>query len=158
MEFKIVREEKKNKKTNLFEFRFTFMENDADDFTTEVVSIPEEKLEDPTYKAELEKFITHINECMRMDSSGRGGIDSIEEFYNRYNKVEGWSSYCANIYEDYYDSSDPDAVLEPEENYNEEWGYYIPTDTYGTFYNSYYEAKMVYFDNNGDEYPVSIED
>jgi len=156
MEFKILRDIKKLKTTNTFVILLTFMENDADDFTTEKFEIPEDKLSDPEYKRELEKFIMHINECVRMDSEGRGGIDSAQELYDRYKVVENWSKYCANIYEDHYDPDDEDAELENSENYDENWGYHIPTDTFGSFYNSYYDCKVIYYDQNGDEFPVEI--
>jgi hypothetical protein len=157
MEFKILEQQKKPKTTNTFVIRLKFMENDADNFTTVGFDIPEEKLSDPEYNQEVEKFITHINECIRMDSSGRGGIDSGKDLHRRYDKVENWSKYCANVYEDYYVPGEPDAQLEDEDNYDENWGYHIPTDTYGSFYNSYYDCTIVYFDNNGDEFPVSVE-
>lgn len=157
MEFKILKQNKKAKTTNTFVILLKFMENDADDFKTERFEIPEEKLSDPAYKLEVEKFIIHLNECVRMDSRGRRGIDSAEDLYDRYNVVENWSKYCANIYEDHYVPGDDDAKLEEDDNYDENWGYHIPTDTYGSFYNSYKDCKIVYFDNNGDEFPVEIE-
>lgn len=157
MNFKILTDSKKEKTTNTFVILLKFMENDADDFTTTRFEIPEKKLSDPDYKNQVEKFITHINECIRMDSKGRGGIDDIKELYLRYNRVENWSKYCINVYEDYYVPGDDDAKLEEDDNYDENWGYYIPTDTYGSFYNSYKDCQIIYYDHNGDEFPVEIE-
>jgi hypothetical protein len=160
MELLIDKANKKETKRNMFEFLFEFMENDADDFTTQRISFSPEKLEDEVFMKELERFIKHIFECVEMDSNGRGGIDDISELYGRYSKVDGWNRYVAEIYENmgYNDKlgkyMDEDGL--DEDSYLESWGYYIPTDTYGNFYNSYYAAKMVYYDDDGDQYDVAI--
>jgi hypothetical protein len=165
MELEIIQEKKKSKKTNLYEFRFTFMENDADDFTTEVISFPVEKLADKEFMKELERFVKHIDECVRMDSEGRRGIDSLKDMYLRYGSVDGWLEYSEDIRnalkynyggDDIIDFLECDEIDPDSIQFNEEFAYHIPTCHYGEFYNSYYSLKMVYFDEVGDEYEVAI--
>lgn len=161
MEFKIL-EKKKNKLINVYKISMTFMENDADDFDDKEFIIPQDRFNsDPQYRSEVEKLVKHLQACIDLDKPGRGGIDDIEKLVKRYSKIDDWGRFCTTPLDGFCDDDQLEEFEEEygiiEKNMSEHFGYDIPMDTYGNFWNSYRELQVLYYDESGDEFPVSIE-
>lgn len=160
MEFVILKQNKKDRIKNTYKFSVSFMFNDADDYKDIDFLVPEDELNNPAYREELERLIKHFQMCVDMDSVGRRGIDELDELVYRYSEVDDWKLFCKTPIE--WAGSE-----EELEEYEEEYGisegnmstifqYNIPVNGDSGFFYSYDGLSAFYYDNNGDEFNVEI--
>ena len=141
-------------KKNQVEISIRTMMGDADGYDTENIYLGPEYLDMPSddpRMLELEMFIECINECIRRDSNGRGGIDSTMGFTSHYADIgnENFGIFCGSVkreYLDVQDLKDPSKIIQ----------FRACTCTYGEFYNSFESIEVFYYDENGIKFNVEI--
>jgi hypothetical protein len=145
MEFIIQKKKKKDRVRNSFRLIITFMIGDADGYEDVKFTFQEDKLNEPLYRKELEEYISFIQSMIDKDKHGRTGICEFEELISRYGED-------VKRYFEYYGDDDDEMGDLKHSQFCENF----PTEQRGDFYASPREIKMIYFDKDGDEFPVKI--
>jgi hypothetical protein len=166
---------KEIKPSKLYEISIKFMEGDADGWKFHTIRFEEDKLKDPGFKKELERFYKHIKACIQADSGGRGGFDTEYELIKEYRNVQDWFRYVSFDVENFFEEDAIDETdADEEKEFIEEYGisfkelaevpisrqlfvYEVPCDRDG-YYTSYRNIEINYYDSNGDKCSVTVQD
>lgn len=162
MELKI-NSESNPSKHNCYEIILTFMFGDMDGEEKEYFYFSDLEYNNPKFKAEVHEFIKHLQSAVELDSTGRSGIDDINELIYRYgfglnrgnkwtNPVYKWGKYCERSLE--YEKELNLGLLDSFDE-DSSFTYDIPSDNYD-FYASYRDLKIIYYDENGNIHDVEI--
>lgn len=127
-----------------YELSVMFALEDSNQYERSVFRFHESKLQDPSFKEELELFVKHLDEACRLDSRGRRGFESRVQCKKHYGVIPNWERFCHENGENH----------EPTTPYTE-FKYMIPTDDNG-YYMSYSESRLEYYDVDGDMHSVEI--
>lgn len=131
------------KPTNLYRLALQFMEGDADGWQTEHVDIPEAEIE----SQEVKDLISTIQKMIKLDSKGRGGMDSSGELIRHYKKAGISEQDLCKFFELYLDK---DETIAPSKYVIE-----YPTESEGYYYSTY-TIVVTYFDSEGNEFETEI--
>lgn len=165
----VIKDKSKSQLRSCFKIEVGFMFGDADGEETIEFIFTTDQYKDPEFRTLTHDFIKSIQDCIRLDSRGRGGFDSSDEairwyalgensYYVKkgYKPVYQWGRFCEDIDNVYNEelAEQLNSCFPIYEEYNF-FSYSIPTYADG-WYGSYDYINVWYYDAEGYKYSVEI--
>jgi len=132
----IIHTEKKPRVRNSYKVDVKFMY--ADGYEHRIIIVSDQEFENN--KEDFLRYLCCIDDLIKLDSNGRGGIDRAEKFKKFYSRAQ----FLDEVVENWNDETTNKYTL------------YFPSDGDSDFIASVESMEIIHFDSDGDECNVTI--